>query len=165
MRVRKLGILLGIALFTAEIALGWTGERTPSDDSRGERGSRFWTGVGLLTGGVGLAVAGAALSNSNHMTSDYSGWRMTSLPSTVSVPGTHMGVWRGLNPTGAFVPRPADGFARSRSNTGSVVAMAVGASAASAGLVLVLSSRRETRSQHPLKLHAGLGWVEVAYSF
>jgi hypothetical protein len=158
--------LVTLILFAARVGAAETPPHAADSGGSGQgRGTTFWAGAGLLAGGLGLTAFGLARSGCGSMM----GGSETDMMS-----GTSMGPMMGGGRPGSLPPpaTPQTGTAFPRpqmSHQGhggfNAAAIAVGVAAATAGLVMVLASRKDGRPAPSLSLKAGLGRMDVAFSF
>lgn len=155
-RPELLPVILVTLLFGAQTTAAGAARSEPaqSESSREGQGALFWTGVALLAGGAGLAAAGAARWDSSLMMGPYGNWGMMS-------PASMHGYGRAT----PFFPSGSQGVSVSRRNTANAMVIGAGAAAATAGLTMVLVSRREKRANRSLRIEAGLGRLDVVYRF
>lgn len=163
--MRKILALVTATLFAAQVAVAETPAAVPSDAHApgGGRGARFWTGVGLLAGGLGLtAFAAARAHDCGSMMSGGCGAMMGDLAAmNVMMQGMHPEV-----PVTAPMPVPQGATSHHSSDHDlNAVAIGVGVAAATAGLVLVLSRGKDRTPGRSLGLRPGIGQVTVVMSF
>ena len=165
--MRRIGALVTLVLFAARLGAAEAPPRaTDGSGPRQGRGTTFWAGAGLLAGGLGLAAFGLARSGCGSMMDGHPESDMMGITSMASMMG-------GMHP--GFPAQPATPQAETAlphaqmSHHGhggfNAVAIAVGVSAATAGLVMVLASRKDAKPGPSLSLRPGLGRVYIAFSF
>lgn len=165
--MRRIGALVTLILFAARVGAAETPPRaTDSGGPRQGRGTTFWAGAGLLAGGLGLTAFGLARSGCGSMMGGHPESDMMGPTSMQSMMG-------GMHP--GFLPAPATPQAGTAlphpqmSHHGhggfDAVAIALGVSAATAGFVMVLASRKDGRPGPSVSVRPGLGRVDVALSF
>lgn len=164
--MRRILALVTAMVFAAQIAPAETPPATPSDANApgGGRGARFWTGVGLLAGGLGLtAFAAARAHDCGSMMSGGCGAMMGDQAAmNVMMQGMHPE----MPVTAPPMPVPQGATSHHSSDHDlNAVAIGVGVAAATAGLVLVLSRGKDRTRGRSLGLRPGIGQVTVVMSF
>lgn len=164
--MRRMGALVTLILFAARVGAAETPPRAAdSGGPRQGRGTTFWVGAGLLAGGLGLTAFGLAGSGCGPMMDGHPGSGMMGATSMASMMGgMHAGFLPPATPqAGTALPHPQ--MSHHGHGDFNAVAIALGISAATAGLVMVLASRKDGRPAPSLSLKPGLGRMDVAFSF
>lgn len=164
--MKRMMALATATLFAAQVAAAETPAFAPSDADaqRGGRGATFWTGVGLLAGGLGLTAFAA--TRSHHCGSMMGRACVGIMDDPAAMNEMMQGMQAGVQWTQPPAALPPDG-ASHHSGHGDLNALAVGVgvAAATAGLVLVLVSRKDGKPSHSVQLRPGIGRVALVYSF
>jgi hypothetical protein len=165
----KAGALAMAFVFATQVSAAQRAgsEAAAAEGSGSRRGAPFWTGVGLLAGGLGLAAFAATQS---HHCGDMmgEGCAMAASPDAMRamMEGMHPGIqW---SSSGAAAPPLSFGAGTSHSMDHggfNAVAIGVGVAAATAGLVIVLVSHKDGRPGPSVTVRPGLGRMDVAFSF
>lgn len=164
--MKRMMALATATLFAAQVAAAETPAVAPNDVNAqpGGRGATFWTGVGLLAGGLGLTAFAATRSHhcGSMMGRECVGMLEHSAAMNEMMQGMHAGVQWTQPPAAS----PPDGASHhSGHGDSNALAIGVGVAAATAGLVLVLVSRKDRKPSPSVQLRPGIGRVAVVYSF